>query len=317
LLASPAARMPARTLAAGLAAGVTYAAGATYTSQTHCQQWQPANRTTPAWKEAMKAGKLMLGCASNTSSTLSAELIAALGYDFVLIDVQHSAVDTEKLRCMIQAVHAGGSKAFVRVGGHQDRVGIQQSFDLGADGILVPCVNTAEDVKLAVSCAKYPVHGPGSDGGTRSVYLNLRPQLPGGFKNLFDYVTEQGNKETIVMVQIETADALKNVEAICAVEGLDVAFIGPGDLATSMGLVKEKGMPACWADPRFAAAEAKVAAACKANGVVAGYWNGDVPDKVGKGFGLMVTDSDILALSLGLAASLEAKQKERAKLGKD
>ena len=87
-----------------------------------------------------------------------------------------AAVDTEKLRCMIQAVHAGGSKAFVRVGGHMDRLGIQQSLDLGADGILVPCVNTAEDVALAVSCAKYPVDGPGSDGGTRSVYLNLRPQ---------------------------------------------------------------------------------------------------------------------------------------------
>lgn len=93
---------------------------------------------------------------------------------------------------------------------------------MGADGILVPCVNTAEDVKLAVSCAKYPVNGPGSAGGTRSIYFNLRPQFPGGFGGLFEYCTERANKETIVMVQIETADALANVEDICRVPGLDV-----------------------------------------------------------------------------------------------
>ena len=107
---------------------------------------------------------------------------------------------------------------------HPDRTGVarRQSFDLGADGILVPCVNTAEDVRLAVSCAKYPVDGPGSEGGTRSIYFNLRPQFPGGFGGLFEYATERGNKETIVMVQIETADALANVEEICQVPGLDV-----------------------------------------------------------------------------------------------
>lgn len=280
-----------------------------------CEPFQPSNRSNPEWKAAMKAGKLMMGCASNTSSTLCAELIATQGYDFILIDHQHSAIDGEKLRCMIQAVHAGGSKAFVRVGGHMDRLGIQQSLDLGADGILVPCVETAEDVKLAVSCAKYPVDGPGSDGGTRSVYLNLRPQFPGGFNNLFDYAMHQGNRETIVMVQIETDSALKNVEDICAVPGLDVAFIGPGDLACSMGLVKEVGMPACWSDSRFLAAEARVASACQKNGVVAGYWNSAIEEKVGKGFGLLVVDVDILAMSNSLAESIKEKKAIREKLG--
>merc|ERR1719198_224269 len=147
---------------------------------------------------------MALGCAVNTSSTLVTELCAATGYDFVLIDAQHSAIDPEKLRCMLQACHAGGSKAFVRVGGCYDRVGIQQCFDLGADGILVPCAKTVEDVKHAVSCAKYPTAGPGSESGTRSVYVNLRPQLPGGFPALFEYVSGgRGNSETMLAFQIE------------------------------------------------------------------------------------------------------------------
>merc|ERR1719213_138169 len=83
--------------------------------------------------------------------------------------------------------------------------------------------------------AKYPVAGPGSEGGTRSVYLNLRPQMPGGFGGLIPYLTEGGNKQTILMFQIETAGALNEVEEICKIPGVDCAFIGPGDLAASWG----------------------------------------------------------------------------------
>ena len=183
--------------------------------------------------------------------------------------------------------------------------------------ILVPCVNTAEDVKLAVAASKYPVGGPGSVGGTRSIFVNLRPQLPGGFGELFDYVQERANKETIVMVQIETADALANVDAICAVPGLDVAFIGPGDLACSMGLVQEVGMPGCWSHPKFNAAVSALAAACKKYGVVAGFWNSDVPGKAKQGFGLLVVDDDIAAMHGALHKSLAEKQKLRAEIGKD
>ena len=94
-----------------------------------------------------------------------------------------------------------------------------------------------------------------------------------------------------------------------------VAFIGPGDLACSMGLVKEVGMPACWGDPRFDAATKRIAAACKASGVVAGYWNSDVKDKVDRGFRFLVVDADIGALASGLTSSLKEKQKVREALG--
>jgi len=265
----------------------------------------------PAWMAELKQGKRMaLGCALNSSSTLIAEIVSATGFDFCLVDGQHSAVDTEKVRSMFQAIHAGGSKAWIRVGGCYDRIGIQQAFDLGADGILVPCAQTVADVKHAVSCAKYPVSGPGSEGGTRSVYLNLRPQLPGGFGALFDYVQNRGNKETMMAFQIETAGALNCVEEICAVPGVDVAFIGPGDLATDMGLVSKYSMPDCWGSDEFKAAEKRVAAACAANGVVAGYWNSDLKAKGELGFRFFVTGGDVHAMQMALAKDLGDKRED-------
>ena len=79
-------------------------------------------------------------------------------------------------------------------------------------------------------------------------------RLPGGFGSLFEYVTTRGNQETMLAFQIETAGALECVEGICAVPGVDVAFIGPGDLATDMGLVNKYGMPGCWGSDEFKAA---------------------------------------------------------------
>lgn len=271
--------------------------------------YTPSSATTQQWIEAVKEGKPVVGCAINSSSPLIAELVASMGFDFLLIDAQHSAVNPETLRTLLTCAHAGGAKAFVRVGGHTDRMGIQQALDLGADGILVPCVRTVEDVKLAVSCAKYPMGGPGGtyQGGTRSVYLNLRPQFPGGAPGLFDYI-KHGNAKTIVAVQIETKDALENVEDICNVEGLDIAFIGPGDLAVDMGLAKEVGIPECWADDRFIAATKKVAAAAQAGGKVAGYWNANLKEKIPLGFRFFVTDGDVSAMQTALATSLQTRR---------
>mmetsp|Transcript_5873 Transcript_5873/g.11470 ORF Transcript_5873/g.11470 Transcript_5873/m.11470 type:complete len:285 (+) Transcript_5873:77-931(+) len=278
----------------------------------------PVNATVPAWREKLKSGKTVaLGCAINTSSPLAAELVASLDYDFVLIDQQHSAIDPEKLRNLLQAVHCARCHALVRVGGADDRIGIQQALDLGADGILVPCSKTADDIRKAVSCAKYPVRGPGSVGGTRSVFLNLRPQLPGGFAGLIDYVVNTGNERAFVAAQIETNEALENIEEICKVEGLDCAFIGPGDLATDMGLVKEFGMPACWGSDKFKEAEKKIAETCLKNGVIPGYWSGSVEEKGKLGFRFFVTNSDILAMSTSLEANLKELREAQKGLGLD
>jgi len=276
----------------------------------------PSSKSNPEWKDELRTGKMKLGCAINSSSTLVAELAGYQGYDFVLTDTQHSAVDPEKLRCILQATHAAGCKAFVRVQGHLDRNGIQQSFDLGADGVLVPCVRTADDVKLAVSCSKYPTHGPGSEGGTRSVFYNLRPQMPGGVGGLIPYVgTEMGNASTIVAVQIETKEAYENIESICDVPGLDIVFIGPGDLATSMLLVKEKGMPDCWADPRFGEAVGKIVTTAKNKGVIPGIWHNDVKRFGEFGYRFFVHDSELNVMHATLNESLGQARELRKSLG--
>jgi len=279
--------------------------------------YKAPQRNNPEWKQALKDGKMKIGCAINSSSPLVTELCASIGYDFLLIDQQHSAIDPEKLRSLLACCHAGGSKAIVRVGGAYDRIGIQQALDLGADGILIPCSRTVEDVKHGVSCAKYPVHGPGSEGGSRSVYVNLRPQFPGGFGNLFDYVNERGNKETIVAAQIETKDALENIEGICAVPGLDIAFIGPGDLSVDMGLAKEVGLPACFGHEKFKAAEKTIAETCKKHGVVAGYWSSAIEEKGAMGFRFLVVDGDVASMQGALTQGLEEKKKLIADLKYD
>jgi len=273
-------------------------------------------RDNAAWKQEMKDGKMKIGCAINTSSPLCTELVGSLGYDFLLIDQQHSAIDPEKLRTLLCASQATGCKTMVRVGSAYDRIGIQQAFDLGSDCILIPCSRTAEDVKHAVSCSKYPSDDePGAEGGTRSVYVNLRPQLPGGFPALFEYVGQRGNKETIVAAQIETADALKNIDAICAIPGLDIAFIGPGDLCTDMGLVKKYGIPQCFGSEEFAAAQVTIAETCKKHGVIAGFWNDDIEGKAKMGFRFMVVDGDIHAMQAALATSLKEKREKIASAG--
>ena len=104
------------------------------------------------------------------------------------------------------------------------------------------------------------------------------------------------------------------MEDICKVPGVDIAFIGPGDLATDMGLVTKYGMPDCWGSDEFKAAELRVAAACKANGVVAGYWNSDLPGKGELGFRFFVINADLHAMQAALATQLKEKREVVAEL---
>lgn len=188
------------------------------------------------------------------------------------------------------------------------RIGIQQALDLGAAGILIPCGRQVADIEYAVSCAKYPTHGPGSAKGTRSIYVNLRNQFPGGMGNLFKSVLNDANEETLIACQIETKDALENVEEIAKIDGLDMCFIGPGDLAADMGLMREHGAPDCWATEEFASAEKRVAKACKDAGKVAGYWNSDIKRLSELGFSFFVVDGDIHTMQAALSKSLKEKR---------
>src|SRR5262244_996118 len=147
------------------------------------------------FKKQLKAGTPKLGLFVNSHSPTVAEQLAHSGYDWLLIDTQHGPMGYEKLSEMLAAVSSAGAKSLVRVGGYSDRPGIQQALDLGADGVLVPYINTADEARQAVSCARYPT------AGTRSVYFPQRSMNKDG---LLGYAGKW-NDNAIVALQVETA----------------------------------------------------------------------------------------------------------------
>ena len=142
---------------------------------------------------------------------------------------------------MLAGIANGGAKSMVRVGGYTDRAGIQQSLDMGADGVLVPYINTADEARQAVSCCRYPT------AGTRSVYFPQRSMNKGG---LLGYAGA-ANDNVIVALQVETADCIKNIDEIAAVPGVDMLFLGQNDLCMSMGLYEKYKFPDMYTSPEL------------------------------------------------------------------
>src|SRR6266403_1961865 len=103
------------------------------------------------FKKQLRSGVAKMGLFLNAHSPTAAEQLAYSGYDWLLVDTQHGPMGYEKLSGMLSAISNGGAKSMVRVGGYDDRPGIQQALDLGADGVLVPYINTAEEARQAVS----------------------------------------------------------------------------------------------------------------------------------------------------------------------
>jgi 4-hydroxy-2-oxoheptanedioate aldolase len=178
------------------------------------------------FKKQLRAGAPKIGLFVNSHSPTVAEQLAHSGYDWLLVDTQHGPMNYEKLSAMLSGVANGGAKSMVRVGGYDDRPGIQQALDLGASGVLVPYINTAEEARQAISCTKYPTVG------TRSVYFPQRSMNKGG---LLGYAGNW-NDEGIIALQVETASCIENIAEIAAVPGVDILFLGQNDLCMSMGL---------------------------------------------------------------------------------
>src|SRR6202167_4797679 len=116
------------------------------------------------FKKQLRDGHPKIGLFLNSHSPTIAEQLAHSGYDWLLVDTQHGPMGYERLSAMLAGISNGGAKSMVRVGGYSDRPGIQQALDMGADGVLIPYINTAEEARQAVRCAKYPTVG------TRSAY---------------------------------------------------------------------------------------------------------------------------------------------------
>jgi len=245
-----------------------------------------ATLTGADFKKELRAGTPKLGLFLNSHSPTVAEQLAHSGYDWLLVDSQHGPMGYEKLSAMLCGISNGGAKSLVRVGSYSDRPGIQQSLDLGADGILVPYINTAEEARQAVSCARYPT------AGTRSVYFPQRSMNKDG---LLGYAGA-ANNNVIMALQVETADCIKNIDEIAAVPGVDLLFLGQNDLCMSMGLYEKYEFPHMYTSPELAAATDKLVAAARKNNVILGlflFGTSRVGEFLEKGFPFISIGNDL------------------------
>lgn len=168
-----------------------------------------------------------------SGSPLVAEIIAGSGTPWVLIDMEHSPNGLESVLPQLQAVAAYPTTAMVRVP-YGDHVTIKQVLDLGAQNILVPMVNTAEQAQALVQAVRYPPHGIRGIGSALA-RSGRWGRVEGYLKDAAEHVS--------LFVQVETAEAVENAAEIATVDGVDGVFVGPADLAASMGLIGQQAHP--------------------------------------------------------------------------
>src|ERR671918_135947 len=177
-----------------------------------------------SFKRALARGKPQIGLWSSLSSNYTVEVIAGAGFDWILLDSEHSPADIENLLTQLQAAAPYPTHPVVRIPWN-DMVTIKRVLDIGAQSLLVPYVSTADEARAGVSFTRYPPAGVrGVAGTTRATR----------FGRVQDYA-RRAHEEICVLVQVETKPALDNLEAIAAVEGVDGIFVGPADLHASLG----------------------------------------------------------------------------------
>lgn len=262
------------------------------------------------FKQQLRDGHPKIGLFLNTHSPTVAEQLAHSGYDWLLVDTQHGPMDRQNLSAMLCAISSGGAKSMVRVGGYDDRAGIQQALDCGADGVLVPYINTAEEARQAISCTKYPMDG------TRSVYF---PQRSMNKEGLLGYAGA-ANKNVIVALQVETAACIENIEEIAAVPGVDILFLGQNDLCMSMGLYVKYEFPHMYTSPELTEATQKLVAEARKNNVILGlflFGTSRVAEFLDKGFPFISLGNDLHHVLTQAGAYMKDVKAIAAEKGKD
>ena len=265
--------------------------------------------TGAEFKKQLREGRPKLGLFLNSHSPTVAEQLAHSGYDWLLVDTQHGPMGFESLSAMLSGISNGGAKSLVRVAGAHDRGGIQQTLDMGADGVLVPYINTADEARQAVSCCRYPT------AGTRSVYFPQRSMNKAG---LLGYAGAS-NDNVIIALQVETADCIKNIDEIAAVPGVDILFLGQNDLCMSMGLYEKYKFPDMYTSPELNDATDRQKAAARKNNVILGvflFGTSRVGEFLERGFPFISLGNDLhhmLTQTGAYVKDVEAVSKEKGK----
>lgn len=185
------------------------------------------------FKAALRQGRRQIGLWCTLSSAFATEVVAGSGYDWLLLDTEHSPGDPLTVLPQLQVIAGYPSVAPLVRPAANDTVLIKRLLDAGAQSLLIPYVNTVAEAEAAVRATRYPPHG------IRGVSALTRATRFGRVPGYFDKAAE----EICLIVQIETQEALDNLEAIAAVPGVDALFIGPADLAASLGFGANQSHP--------------------------------------------------------------------------
>ena len=205
-------------------------------------------------KQKLKSGETAFGAWNMIPHPAVAEMLAGEDFDWICVDMEHTSHDFQTLENICRAVNKSGKDLLVRLPACDDVVA-KKALDLGANGIIVPCVNSPEEARRAVAIAKYP------PDGIRGVSLARCTDFGRNSGGYF----KAHNENVLVVIMLEHIDAVKNVAAILSVPGIDAAFIGPYDLSSSMGLAGQLD------HPDVLAAQKTLLDACIAHGVPPGF----------------------------------------------
>ena len=236
-------------------------------------------------KQRLSAQDITYGAWSGFADPQVAQIMGRAGFDFICVDLQHSFITMSGLSTMLDALDKAGAPAIVRVPWNTPDL-IMRALDLGAEAIIVPLVNNAEEAQIAANACRYAPVGNRSWG---PIWRNVRAAVP---------QAPEGDATSTCICMIETAEGLKNVDAILAVEGVDGIYIGPNDLSLSIG-EERRGYPE---SRKLHEAILHVISRANALGKIVGidcngpeqghYWRGQ-----GVNFVISANDSDILAQS--------------------
>lgn len=209
-------------------------------------------------RQRLEAGEPSIGTWLSLPSPECAEVVSKLGFDWLVVDAEHNPVDIRTLSQMFSAMGGSGTAPMVRIPWNSPE-NFKRVLDAGAWGIVVPMVNSRDEAEAAVAATRYPPDGRRSVGGSRHAMT---------FGATAAEYYARANDEILLVIQIEHIDAVRNIDEILSVPGIDAIFIGPNDLAASMD--RGIGIPLETDDPEVVAAIEQTLAACKRHGVPPG-----------------------------------------------
>jgi len=229
-------------------------------------------------KEKLKKGHYSIGTWVTIGHPDVCEILSNFPLEWMIFDTEHSPLSIETVQCLMQVLNGSAVLPIVRVG-LNDQVMIKRALDIGACGVLVPLVSNEKDAVEAVRACRYPPQGIRGCGPRRASKYGL----------CFDEYIDAANTEILIGIQVETREALDNLNAILSVEGVDIAFVGPMDLSISLGC------PNQFTHPDFKRALHKIIESCKKHNVYAGIHVAsakDLKNRVSQGFQFLAFLSD-------------------------